>query len=242
MSIAQIIGVLVSDGESCYSSYTGESKLPNSAKEIIIFGAGGHARVVAELALALGYEIGCFLADEISETVVFGRPVLKEIDASVLRPVFAIAIGHNDTRYSIFTRLTKQFPDASFPSLIHPRSMISPSAVIEHGSVIFSGALVGPQSKIDRFVIVNHGAQLDHNNYACEFSSIGPGAVLGGGVTVGNAAVVAMRAAVKHQVNIGSYSILGANSYLDRNLPPNSVAYGNPARIIRTRQKNDAYL
>ena len=213
-----------------------------ATQSIAIFGAGGHGRVVAELAILLGYEIVCFLADEITEPFVLGIPVLREVPVNWGSPNLAIAIGDNVTRESIFLGLSQKINNGIYPSLIHPRAMVSPSANIESGTVVFAGAIIGPQANIGRFAIINHGAQIDHNSKLCDFSSLGPGAVLGGDVTLGKAAVVAISAVVKHGVEIGDHSILGANSYLDKSLPPNIVSYGNPAQFVRMRQKDESYL
>jgi sugar O-acyltransferase (sialic acid O-acetyltransferase NeuD family) len=243
MSIVEFACELANNNKLCMDAYrSGNFRMPQSSQAISIFGAGGHGRVVAELALALGYNVTCFLADEISEPLVLGIPVRKAILDDAGSSAFAIAIGDNASREAIFLRLIKEYPNSAFPSLVHPRANLSPSTIIGQGAVVFAGALVGPETQIGSFTIVNHGAQADHNNNLSDFSSLGPGCVLGGNVKLGRAAVVAIGAVVKHGVALGDNSVLGANSYLDQNLPPNSVAYGSPARIIRARQAQDKYL
>jgi acetyltransferase-like isoleucine patch superfamily enzyme len=103
-------------------------------------------------------------------------------------------------------------------------------------------AVVGPNTRVGRFCIVNTSASIDHDAAMADFSSLAPGAVTGGGVSIGRRSAVSMGAVIKHRVRIGDDCVVGAQSYVDKDLPDNVVAYGTPARSVRTRKAGDAYL
>jgi acetyltransferase-like isoleucine patch superfamily enzyme len=84
--------------------------------------------------------------------------------------------------------------------------------------------------------VVGHGSRVD------DFSFISAGAILGGEVSIGCAAFVGMGAVVKHGVKVGEGVVVGAGSLLLTDLDPLVVAYGSPARPVRTREWCDPYL
>ena len=73
-------------------------------------------------------------------------------------------------------------------------------------------------------------------------SSLGPGALTGGTVSIGRATAVAMGAVVRHGLTIGDDSVLGAGAVLTHSLPDRVVAWGSPAEVKRARQPGDRYL
>jgi sugar O-acyltransferase (sialic acid O-acetyltransferase NeuD family) len=201
--------------------------------DIVIFGAGGHAVSVAETARACGYDIAAFIDRQPHRPELLGIPVRSEPPSH--SRVFAIAIGGNTDRLATHQHLLEAFPECQYPPLIHPSASISTFATIGAGTVVLQGAVVGSAAVLGRFCIVNSNASIDHEGVMHDFSSLAPAATCGGRVTIGDRGTISIGAVVHQGVTVGADSILGAQSYLNVDLPPGVVAYGIPARIVRSR-------
>jgi acetyltransferase-like isoleucine patch superfamily enzyme len=103
-------------------------------------------------------------------------------------------------------------------------------------------AIIGPNTRIGKFCIVNSQASIDHDGLMLDFSSLAPAAILGGNVRIGTRSAICIGSVIKQNIFIGDDSIVGANSYLNKDLSNNQVAYGSPAKPIRTRTNSDDYL
>jgi acetyltransferase-like isoleucine patch superfamily enzyme len=103
-------------------------------------------------------------------------------------------------------------------------------------------ACIGPNSKIGKFCLINTQSSIDHDCVMFDYSSLAPSAVTGGSVAIGPRSAISIGAKIKHGLKIGKDSIVGANSYLNKDLPNNQVAYGTPAKQVRARSIGDLYL
>lgn len=217
---------------------------PSGFSPLVIIGAGGHAVSVANVAISAGYAIECFVDESKQGSNVLGYSVIGNISAldNVYARSYAIAIGDNALRERVYGDLLALWPELEFPPLVHQSASISPFAEVGPGTVVMPQAVIGPASRVGRFCILNTRASLDHDCVMQDFSSLAPGAVTGGNVNIGFRSAVSIGAVIKHGITVGVDSVLGANSYLDDELPDNRVAYGSPARIIRSRNTGDAYL
>lgn len=195
------------------------SKQPK--KPLLILGNGGHAAVVRDIALLLGYEIAGhvdYSADELS-----GYD-LKSYDLTV-------AIGHQQRRWQLVQKILKL--GGNLPVLAHPTAVIAQSASIMPGTVIGALAMVGPESKIDSACILNNGAQLDHHGQLGQGVHLAPGAILAGNVTCGDHVMIGVGAKIINNLTIGNNTVVGAGATVLENLPADVVAYGTPCRVIR---------
>lgn len=214
--------------------------MSSQRQKLVLWGAGGHARVVAELAALEGrFEVVGLIDDVNPErhgTAPFGVPILGGAD--VLPGLHSrgvrhllVAIGSCRARLE----LTEQAERLGFscPVLVHPRAFVSPSASVGAGSVVAAAGHVGPGSTIGRASIVNTGASVDHDCRLDDGVHVAPGATLGGGVTIGRGAWVGLGAAVIQDRTIGAWTIVGAGSVVVRDLPDGVVAWGSPAKVRR---------
>lgn len=216
----------------------------NEKSPLIIFGAGGHATSVANVALSNGYEIKNFVDRGKVGEFLMGVKIIEdilEIDNFFLYN-FAIAIGDNYTREKIYKDILNTYGNLNFPVLIHESACISYFSEIEIGTVVMPQAVVGPNSKIGKFCIINTKASIDHDCLVSDFSSLAPAAVTGGSVEIGIRSAISINATIKNSIKIGKDCVIGANSYVNKNLFSNQVAYGIPAKFVRFRSPNDSYL
>ncbi|MEB3185780.1 MAG: acetyltransferase [Cyanobacteriota bacterium] len=203
---------------------------------LLILGAGGHARVVAETALASGRASSIAFLDDRSLPPMLDWPVLGRLDLALdpsikeKFPAALVAIGHPDTRLRWLAKL--QVAGYRLPLLIHPNAWISPSAQIGPGSVVFAQAVVQAQAVIGIGTILNTGCSVDHDAELSDAVHVCPGARLAGEVKVGARSWIGLGASVIQQVRIGSDVTVGAGAAVVSDLPDGVTAVGVPARVL----------
>ena len=205
---------------------------------VIVFGAGGHGKVVADILLAGGIEILGFVDDDPTRqgTTVLGKLVLGNSEwlrarAADERVSLALGIGANAARARIAGRARKW--GATLLTAIHPRATVSPSARIGAGTAIMAGACVNPDATLGEGVIVNTGAIVEHDCVLGDWSHLSPRAALGGAARVGSGAHLGVGAILLPGVCVGERSVVGAGAVVVRDLLSDVVAWGVPARVGR---------
>jgi len=205
-------------------------------EKVLIFGAGGHGKVVLEIALSRGdVEILGFL-DEDERKIgleIRGYKVLGswEYISEVDKTKIALGVGDNKVRYRFFEKIKTL--GLELITLIHKGAIVSDDVELGEGVVIMPGVVINPGVTIEDGVVVNTGATVDHDCCLKRFSHIWPGANLAGGVTVGEFSYVGTGAAVIQNIKIGKNSIIGAGAVVIRDIPDNVVVAGVPAKEIR---------
>jgi len=208
---------------------------------LLILGAGGHAKVVAETAIATGqFSELTFLDDRCSGLnqmpSVLGFPVLGPLALAfelVYLEQFAaasVAFGNATARLNWIAKL-----DAAgyeLPVLIHPTAWVSPSAQIAPGSVVFVQAALQSLASIGVGSILNTGCSIDHDVQLADGVHICPGARLAGEVQVGARTLIGIGASVIQQVRIGADVFVGAGAAVVCDLPNGVTAVGVPARVL----------
>ena len=208
---------------------------------LLILGAGGHAKVVAETALESGFASSlAFLDDHCaaldSSPSVLGWPVLGPLVLSLQADIAAhfdsaiVAIGHSSTRLQWIHQL--HAAGYSLPVLKHPSAWVSPSAQLGPASVVFAQAVVQAQASIGMGGILNTGCSVDHDVQVADGVHICPGARLAGQVKVGSRSWIGIGASAIQQVSIGSDVFVGAGAAVVRDVPDKVTVVGVPARVV----------
>lgn len=153
-----------------------------------------------------------------------------------------IAIGDNFIRSRITTDIKNICPDIRFIKAIHPSALIASNVEIGDGTTVAAGSIIGPCCKIGSHCIINTSSSLDHDSTMGDFSSIAPKVATGGNCNIGAHSAIGIGATLIHKINIGNNSVIGAASLVMRDIGPFSVAYGVPAKTIRSRKEEDKYL
>lgn len=157
----------------------GSSKLLLSMKKLLIIGAGGHGRVVGEVAEACGYEIA-FLDDQPGEGVIGTVSDIDGVKNSF--DEFFVGIGNNSKRQALQEELEQK--GLSIATLVHPTAYISPTAFINAGAVIEPRAIVNTNSVIGKGCIISVGAIVDHDADIGAYVHVNAGAICKGGARV----------------------------------------------------------
>lgn len=195
---------------------------------MLIFGAGGYAKVVRSILSACGEQVvGLF--DDNWENVKWADQCILQGYDSLLMPVekLIIAIGDNRARRMIAAKVAHSFGRA-----VHPTAIVDCSVQVGHGVVIVHSAVVQAGCCIGNHVIINTAAIIDHDCTLDDFVHVGPGATLCGGVHVGECTLVGAGSVILPGIRIGRECVIGAGSVVVRDVPDFAKVAGNPARII----------
>jgi len=206
--------------------------------KLVVFGAGGHAKVVIDIIEQQGvHEIAGLLDDDTRQLgkSFFGYPVLgTRADLASLKTTqlchAIVTIGDNADRAAVAAYLEKH--GWRFASAIHPRASIGRGVEIGAGSVIMAGCVVNADASLGCQVIVNTGATVDHDCRIEDAVHIAPGCHLCGGVRVGKGSLIGAGATVIPGVNIGRNVIVGAGSTVIRDVADAATVSGSPARPL----------
>lgn len=207
--------------------------------KLLIAGAGGHGRVVAETVLATqAYSSLAFLDDRTSNAVTGeGWPIVGSLDRlEEFYPdfrVFVAGLGDAALRIDLFRRARK----AGFrcASIIHPTATVSKYCRIDESTVIMAGACINVGARIGEACIINTGATVDHDCLLAEGVHICPGAHLAGNVEIGPRTWFGIGAVARQGIRIGADAVIGAGSVVIRDVPDNATVAGNPARELEQR-------
>ena len=202
-------------------------------RNVVIIGASGHGRVVADIASASGDKVLGFLDDNKKTDELSGEiPVLGCIDdyAKYEGNSFVIAIGDAAIRERIANRLK----NVNWYTAVHPSAIISGSNVkISEGTVIMPGVIINAGAFIGRHCIVNSGAIVEHDNYIDDFAHISVGARLAGTVHVGKKTWIGIGATVINNVFICDQCTIGAGAVVLRDIEEPGTYVGVPAKRVK---------
>jgi len=203
-------------------------------RRLLIIGASGHGRVVAEIAQKTDrWHQVCFLDDDSSKSISLGIEIIGQTaDAFsyISESDLFVAIGNNGVRENLHNRL--EAVGANIPTLIHPDAVIGSRVEIGTGTAVMAGAIINCCSKIGKGCIINTGSTLDHDNVLADFVHISPGAHLAGTVTVGTRTWLGIGSIVSNNIKIACDCIVGAGSVVVKDISEVGVYVGNPARRI----------
>ena len=203
-------------------------------KSLLILGAGGHGKVVADCALNAGWQDISFLDDQLPSLGVDDRwPVigkLSELEGHLKNypnMALGLGIGYEQLRLDLFSQAVKA--GARFPSIIHPRSIVSHRCSVGEGTVVCAGAIINIAAEVGRACIINTGAVIEHDAVVEDGCHISPGACLAGRVTVGEMSWIGMGAQCLQGVSIGRQALVGAGSVVLSDVADSDKVYGVPA-------------
>lgn len=213
---------------------------------VLVLGAGGHGKVVADaLNLMMPGRLDGFIdcSPLMQGTCVMGYPVLADEDwlfheGWKRRTAVALGIGHDQTRRRLMEQCTEK--GIQVLTVIHPEATVAASAAIGTGSVVLAKAIVNPDARVGRGAIVNSAAVVEHDVEVGDFAHVAPNATTGGAARIGRCCQIGLGAQILPSVAIGAGTVVGAGAVIRHDLPENVIAVGNPGRILRTRTEQPA--
>ncbi|MCV2886684.1 acetyltransferase [Aestuariibacter sp. AA17] len=203
-------------------------------RRLVIVGAGGHGKVVADCAERMGRWSEIVFADSNFPTKqhCLGFSVVchpDNIESVITESTDAfVAVGDNHARKRIAQSLP--IPHERLVSLVHPNAVVSRYVKIGQGVLILAGAVINADTAIEDGSIVNTCASVDHDCVVGAYSHLAPGVHLAGAVDVGQECFLGVGVSVIPKVTIGTNTIVGAGATVIQNLPANITAIGTPAK------------
>ena len=200
-------------------------------KDLIIIGAGGHGRVIADIAQKLGvYNTIAFLDDgEVKESM--GLPIIgktTDIEKYVKTADVFVAIGNSQVRGDFIERLLSL--GTNIPTLIHPSAVIGACVDIGVGTAVMAGAVINPCSKLGKGVILNTCSSIDHDCIIGDYCHIAVGVHGAGTVNLGEKVWLGAGATIRNNVSICADCIIGAGAVVVKDITESGTYIGVPAK------------
>lgn len=202
-----------------------------AARELILFGAGEHARVVAEAALAAGWTVVGVVDVKPPPAqwpwrMLGGEDALPTIRQRHPKARFIIAFGHRAGRPALAGRQG----DLPWATVIHPSAVVSPSATIAGGTLVGPLALLHAQAQVGEHAIINSGCLVEHDVRIGAHVHLTPGVVVGGGAVIGAGSYVGLGARIRNHVTVGDGATVGMGAVVVGAVRPGVTVMGCPAR------------
>lgn len=201
------------------------------SKEVIVIGAGGHGKVIADIIIKSGDRVIGFLDDGCTEKNILGYPILGKTEDCLKYKdkEFFIAIGNNAVR----KKISEKYNMLKFYTAIHPSAVIAMDVEIGEGSCVMAGVVINTSARIGKHCIINSGSVVEHDNKLADFVHLSPGAVLCGTVSVGECTHIGGGATVKNNTNISGDTVIGVGAAVVKDIDISGVYCGVPARIVK---------
>lgn len=198
---------------------------------LIIIGASGHGKVVADIAKLKGYKDIVFLDNDLSKRSCLSYPVLgpdqlaDELDGEIF-----LAVGNAQIRQKLMNRNVNRI----FPTLIHPNAVIADDVIIEEGSVVMAGAVINSGTVIGRGCIINTCSSVDHDCIIKDYVHVSVAAHLCGTVSIGENTWIGAGAIVSNNISICGNCMIGAGTVVVKDITDSGTYIGVPAALLHS--------
>lgn len=199
--------------------------------DLIIIGASGHAKVLADIAVKTGYKIIGFLDDNENISEVLGYKRLgKTSDCLKYKDTckFVIGIGNNAVR----KKISEEHSELNFVTLIHPTASIGLSVTIGEGTVVMPMAVINSCATIGKHSIINSGAVVEHDCKVGDFCLIAPHTTLCGVVKIGNSVHMGAGSVVNQTLSVCDNVMVGSGSIVIKNITEPGTYVGVPTKKL----------
>lgn len=203
------------------------------SKSVVIIGASGHGKVVADIVIKSGDHVVGFLDDHYPKSEKFvGFPILGVTDSykNFNDVEFVIAIGNAKVRENI----AEQLNGVTWYTAVHPSAVISNiDTKIAEGTVVMANAVINAGAYIGKHCIINTGAVVEHDNRIEDYVHVSVGAKLAGTVTVGKSTWIGIGTSVSNNIDICSDCMIGAGTVVIKDITEAGVYVGVPMKKIK---------
>lgn len=204
-------------------------------RRIVVYGASGHGKVVADILLAGGLNVACFIDDDAArqKTTPLGFPVRGSdwLRSEAKSVAIALGVGDNHARMTVADRCLQL--GAELLVAIHPTAAVAKSARLAPGTVVMANVVVNPDARIGTGVILNSGCVVEHDVEIGDYAHLSPNAATGGAARIGQFTHIGLGAVILPGIAVGENCVIGAGAVVVRDIPAGVVASGVPARVSR---------
>lgn len=203
--------------------------------KLLIIGASGHGKVIADIALQIDkWNYIAFLDDNKALKTSMGVEIIDTSD-NIYKYIddyeIFVGIGNNSIRQKLYEKL--ETAGAMIPVLIHPNSTIGQQVEIGNGTAVMAGAVINCCTNIGKGCIINTGSTVDHDNIVEDFAHISPGVHLAGNVKVGKESWLGIGSLVLNNITITGGCTIGAGSVVVKDISIPGTYVGTPVRMIK---------
>ncbi len=219
-------------------------------ENVVLFGGGLHSGYCIDIIKKENKYNIIGIIDSIKDIGddIYGYPIIgrqEQIKKLIIKyniHAGIITIGDNWTRKLVYDSIISEVPSFVFINAIHPSTIIGMNVKLGVGVVTMAGCIINPNSIVGNFCFFATGAQLEHDCKIGDFASISAGSITGGKVNIGKYSAITLGVIIIDRINIGENTVVGSGSLVNKDLPDNVLAYGIPAKIIRSRKLGDKFL
>lgn len=209
-----------------------------------IYGSGGAGREVKEIAEILNkWDEIIFIDDTVPSDRFKGikRMPFSEFEQNYSTDGTEIVIALGEPQYKIV--LADKVKNAGYRlgNVIHPKSMISPSAEIGNGVIIKAGAIVSSDAIVEDNVSLEEYSVVGHDSIVQENSQISAFVMIAGHCNIGEGTYIGLSVPVKEETIIGNNVVIGMGSVVVRDIPDDVIAIGNPARPMKKKEDSKVF-
>jgi sugar O-acyltransferase (sialic acid O-acetyltransferase NeuD family) len=195
-------------------------------KQIYLYGAGGHAKVILDILKSNQIIVPAIFDDNPNIDTFMGIPV-RHTD---IQSPMIISIGNNVIR----KKIVEQLHNVAFaPAALAMSVTVSDSVTLDTGTVVMQGAIIQSSVTIGKHSIINTRASIDHDCVIQDYVHIAPGVILCGNVQIGEGSFIGAGTTIMQGIKIGRWSVIGAGSVVVRDIPDQVTAFGSPCKIIK---------
>ena len=212
-------------------------------KKIIFWGGTGQAKVLYDALDKSIYNLIAIIDNQLINSPIKNIPIFcgEEGLNDLIRKnknledfYYAVTIGGNlGTDRLKIAKIFKNL-DITPLTIIHNTAFIAEGVNIGEGCQVLANSSICASAQIGKYVILNTNCSVDHDCIINDGSHIGPGAHLAGEIKIGKNSFVGVGATILPKLEIGDNVVMGGGSVVTKNIPNNSIVYGNPARIMST--------
>ena len=202
---------------------------------MLLYGCGGHAKVVADCVMAQKENVTGFFDDKPTISEHYGIKVIGTYNATIFSELpLVITIGNNKARKEVSKNIKHQFS-----KVVHPSAVISPTSSMGLGTVVFHSSILQADVTVGEHAIINTGSIIEHDCELGDFVHISPNATICGNVSIGEGTWVGASATVLQGVKIGAWCVIAAGAVVVDQIPDYSLVMGVPGVIVKNLKSSE---
>lgn len=205
-------------------------------KKVVVIGAGGHGKVIADIIEKSGDIVAGFLDDKATGESTGLSVIGKLCDITQIsrqaEAEFIVAVGDNYSRKKISEAYEAY--QVKWYTAIHPSAVIAKDVLVGKGTAIMANAVINSGSMVGNHAILNTASTIDHDNVIADFVHISPGAHLAGNVRIGEASWIGIGGIISNNVAVVGNCTIGAGTVVIEDISESGVYVGVPAKKIKT--------
>lgn len=207
------------------------------ARELVVVGGGGHAKVLMSVLKKCGYRVRGY-TDREDRGSILGVPYLGKDDAlsEIARTCGQAIVGVGKIDASPLRLSLQKRMEAlgfAFPVICSPHAVVNEEVSLGAGTAVFDGVVISSGASIGRACIINTSSTVEHDCRIGENVHIAPGATLGGGVSIGDNCMVGAGVNVIELIKVCEGCLIGAGATVVKDISIKGTYVGSPAKLVR---------